>query len=478
MNALHPTLVAGALLAGLATAQSFEIGSLYYMSAGLQLPSQSVYPGIVRVDPFTAALTPFVQFSSNAAYQDSLAYDPHRDRLVVFGSIGGFAQLYALDANGTASVLSSQPLQRLAPRGDGLIYGYKPGSVGNAVQQIYYLDANNVEHVLLDVGGAAPWLAFGGVAVGIAPIGAMIYDPGENALFLGVAGDNTAPTCTGTPLNVSVIKVPLTPAGTALRAPATCDEFDVAGTLTWSEVPIGFSRGPQGSLVLTVWTNSGGPLPRLLRVDPASGQLSVFATTGYTGDVGLRCGVFSPTIGRAMILDGWNGLWRVYAPGETGGGTVLGSYGQTMALGGVDVLCAVTPIGPSQTLSADVGGVSVSAGGVQHLEFTPGPAFAGDLYVIVGSLTGWSPGFEVGGLHVPLNYDAYTDLTLLLANSPFFVNTAGTLPASGSIAAQIVLPPGVLLGLDGLVLHHAAIAASSAQNFTHASNAVPLVLLP
>jgi len=47
------------------------------------------------------------------------------------------------------------------------------------------------------------------------------------------------------------------------------------------------------------------------------------------------------------------------------------------------------------------------------------------------------PGFPLpGGLTLPLNRDAFTDLTFNFANTPFFVNFNGTLDNSGSGNAQ------------------------------------------
>lgn len=481
---LHSIVFSGALALPVlcCPAQSqFAAGSVYLMSAGLPQPPNLAYPGIRRVDPFTGATTPFLQFSSNVVYQDSAKYDPYRDRIVLFGVLGPtpIPAVHAVDAAGNWTTLSNTSLVRLAPRGDGKIYGYKAGALGITLQQIFYLDAANQEQVLLDVGGAAPWLLAGGTPLAGDPIRAMIYEPAENALFLALLGDNATPNCGAPAFDVSIRKLPLTADGTALRAPAVCSSFSVSAVAAVYEAPLGFSYGPEGGLVLAVKSNWSGAEPRLLSVDPVTAAMTPFAVVGpYTGDIAFACGAYCPTTGRALILDDFNDVFRTFAPGQTGPGTVLAPYGSPAFAFGSDSLFVVGPIGPGATLSADVDGVSVSAGGVQQLTFAPGPAFGGDLYLIAGSLTGWSPGFQVGGIAVPLNYDAYTDLTLLLANSPFLVNTAGLMPPSGVITAQIVLPPGVLLGLGGLVLHHAGMTADNPTTFTHASNPLPLTLLP
>ena len=132
MNATRLLLPLAALCAADLTAQSqFDFGSLYMMSAYHAPTGGSPYPGIARVDPFNGAVTPLVQFSLGGANAASAAYDPYRDRIVAFCGIGSQANpaLNAIDAAGNATVVSTTYLVRLAPRGDGMIYGYKAGAI-------------------------------------------------------------------------------------------------------------------------------------------------------------------------------------------------------------------------------------------------------------------------------------------------------------------------------------------------------------
>ena len=76
-------------------------------------------------------------------------------------------------------------------------------------------------------------------------------------------------------------------------------------------------------------------------------------------------------------------------------------------------------------LSVDVVQLSDAAGGSVNFSLQPGPDFGGDFYFLGGSFSGTSPGFPFGGAIIPLNYDAYTLLTLLNANLPPFTNTFG-----------------------------------------------------
>ena len=484
MNLSRLLPFAAALAAATLPAQSqFDAGAMYLMHP-YHVPASGVpYAGIARIDPFTGDDAPLIQFTSNAVYQASAAYDPFRDRIVAWCSLqaGGNPLLHAIDASGGWTTIGNQYLVRLAPRGDGKIYGYKAGAAHPDVQKIFYVDATGVQHELLDVGGAQPWLLNGGVTFpSTDPIRAMIYEPNENALFLALAGDNAVPDCGAPSFDMSIRKLPLTADGTALRAPAVCVTFDVAGLPNLDERPTGFSHGPGGTLVLGCFGNGFGAMPRILEIDPVTAQITPFAITGpYYGDINCDVVAYSPLTDRALLLDGGNDYWRTFARGSTGAGTVIDSYGSPGLGGGVGgTLFVVTNLGQPNSLSADVGTVSVAAGGVQNLDFHPGPQLAGDLYLILGSLSGWSPGFPFGGVHVSLNPDFYTDFSLGYANSPFLVATFGIVPPSGVALAQVNWPAGALSGLQGQTMHHVALGFDFGLSPTHASNPVPLVLLP
>jgi hypothetical protein len=120
--------------------------------------------------------------------------------------------------------------------------------------------------------------------------------------------------------------------------------------------------------------------------------------------------------------------------------------------------------------------ISGATGGTHKLHLNAGPAHAGRLYALAGSASGTNPGTPVSVFVVPLNIDAYTDLTLTNANSGPFVNTVGVLNASGRGLGQIVIPP--VPGLSGLVVHHAYGVLDAANNLVFVSEAAPLEIIP
>ncbi len=94
--------------------------------------------------------------------------------------------------------------------------------------------------------------------------------------------------------------------------------------------------------------------------------------------------------------------------------------------------------------------------------------------IVVGSLSGTSPGFGLGALHVPLNVDSYTAWMLGAANTGPFAGTFGTLDALGRAGASLVLPP-LPAALAGLRFDHLAFAIAGGEPGA-VSNAVPLTL--
>ncbi|MEO0653110.1 MAG: hypothetical protein AAFZ65_20710 [Planctomycetota bacterium] len=81
------------------------------------------------------------------------------------------------------------------------------------------------------------------------------------------------------------------------------------------------------------------------------------------------------------------------------------------------------------SLTADVGELSLSAGGTQTLALRAGVPAAGLVHLLLGSATG-TTGIDLGsGVVLPLTLDAWTLLTLRAPNSGPLINTLGGLDA-------------------------------------------------
>jgi hypothetical protein len=133
---------------------------------------------------------------------------------------------------------------------------------------------------------------------------------------------------------------------------------------------------------------------------------------------------------------------------------------------------------PVPLLLGDVGAISVSAGGKQTLTLSAGAAHAGDVYLILGSLSGTAPGLPIAPFLLPLNPDPYFFHTLNHPNQSPLVNTLGVLDAAGEATAAFQLGFASPPGLSGLTLHHAAVLLDPVSaKPTGVTNAVKLLLL-
>jgi hypothetical protein len=131
----------------------------------------------------------------------------------------------------------------------------------------------------------------------------------------------------------------------------------------------------------------------------------------------------------------------------------------------------------SASFSAEMHALSERDGGVIDLSLDAGAANASRNYIILGSATGTAPGYPLPGGHatLPLNWDAFTNLVILLLNTPAFPNFLGTLDASGQATAKIDTLGQLPAGVAGIMIHF-AYAMNNPFNF--ASNPVGIEILP
>ena len=185
---------------------TFRAGDLYLASDGLPAAfygqGSGQMSGIVRIDPLSPIPTLVVtapEWFGKSGKDIGFAYDPHRDRLILRANMGQGARLHAIDAAGGITILptSGKTPRRVAPTGDGRIY------LHDGTSTIRYLDAGNVEHVLLDSGGNAPYVA-------CAFTQDLIYDPETATLLTGHGGGGVCECVSGA---ACVRSIPLSAAG-------------------------------------------------------------------------------------------------------------------------------------------------------------------------------------------------------------------------------------------------------------------------
>ncbi|MHC4944377.1 MAG: hypothetical protein ACYTG7_15280 [Planctomycetota bacterium] len=130
-----------------------------------------------------------------------------------------------------------------------------------------------------------------------------------------------------------------------------------------------------------------------------------------------------------------------------------------------------------ESLSIDKGTLSEATGGT--ITFTlNNPSHADKRYLLLGGASGTSPGTLLppypGGVYLPVNWDAVTDIILLNLNTALFSNFLGELDASGQATATLSVP--YLPNAAGVMLHFAYCQDGSYWDF--ASNYVAVLIEP
>ena len=145
-----------------------------------------------------------------------------------------------------------------------------------------------------------------------------------------------------------------------------------------------------------------------------------------------------------------------------------------------DILCGTSDgfvffyeaMGPL-ALSANT--LSASSGGRLSLSLDAGPSNGGRNYLILGTVSGTSPGIPLPGGQVvlPINWDQMTNIGLMLLNTPAFDNFLGTLDVNGQAPAKLDLMH--LPGAAGLYMHF---AYALNNPWDYVSNAAAIEILP
>ena len=134
-------------------------------------------------------------------------------------------------------------------------------------------------------------------------------------------------------------------------------------------------------------------------------------------------------------------------------------------------------VATDQAFAADVPTISLATGGTQTMTASVGTAGAGNLFFVLGSLTGTSPGTPLGGGFVlPLNFDGYT-ATTLRPNSGTLTNSLGLFSAAGIGATAFAVPP-LDPALVGLTFNHAFAELNPSGTIVGVSNPVELQFAP
>ena len=213
-------------------------------------------------------------------------------------------------------------------------------------------------------------------------------------------------------------------------------------------------------------THNGGSDVFISRLDPSKAGTAQLVYSTFLGGN-------ASDIVWALSIDA-SGVATV--TGETGSSnfpTTSGTYDTTYNGGFYDVF--VSRLDMNVALWADVHQLSLKQAGSQKLTLNAGKQHAKRSYWIFGSVTGTRPGVNLGGVHISLAPDLYTDFTISFANSTSHKNTQGILDSTGTATASINLPSGLAPHTD-FTVYHAYVVYDAAGRIYMASNAVPLAL--
>lgn len=307
-----------AALSSSALAQSFNDGEIILVSSSLPNNS-SAFAGVMRIDP--ATWTKSVIYSGSAASVGRSAYDPYRDR-VVAGADGVNSGLTLIAADGSLAHLpyaGSQDLNFPAATGDGRIYVIHSGGQKN----LAYFDASSVLHNLLKSDGVS-------IATAGSNVQATYFDLATSSLYIGTWNGGLAP--------LRVERVVVNAAGDQIVSRQSVD-FTGGGS---GEAIVGLSAGPSGTVFVKIDDNSGAAVARMMMVNPATMTATTFASSQYFGVGGEVAGVYSPALGKAVVLDSLNDVLRSFAQGSSGAGVVV--TGGVSSIGGSGEMCQLLSV--------------------------------------------------------------------------------------------------------------------------------------
>ena len=127
-------------------------------------------------------------------------------------------------------------------------------------------------------------------------------------------------------------------------------------------------------------------------------------------------------------------------------------------------------------LAADTYSISESTGGSVSFGLGAGTQNGNRNYILLGSVTGTSPGTPLpGGMAVlPINFDLFTSVMIDLMGTPIFNGFMGTLDPEGASSA-VLDTLGPVSGTAGLTLYFAYALNTP---WDYASNPVAISIIP
>lgn len=173
--------------------------------------------------------------------------------------------------------------------------------------------------------------------------------------------------------------------------------------------------------------------------------------------------------GNTLVCSGEQGFLFEVTPG----GQQVWTYNYVGAASNLVFHCHYV----DRTLWPGASTLSATAGGTVSFDLIAGSPHAGQDYLLLASASGMTPGLNVFGYNLPLNYDDVLIYSFQNLNTPILSNTLGVLNAQGRATASLNLPAGMVIGPAQA---HFAYAIMNFGTLTvlGTSNAVPLTVTP
>ena len=171
-----------------------------------------------------------------------------------------------------------------------------------------------------------------------------------------------------------------------------------------------------------------------------------------------------PTASPGPVTDNGNGTYTLeltatLTPGRGAFQVEVGAQGPRSILLRPLIALETSPL---SELHVGMRTVSATTGGRIPFIVNRGASDAGRPYRILGSHSGSVPGFDYGGVHVPLNRDSFFAFTWTTnGNDPKFLRSAGALNTDGRIQALLRVPPGTWSALVGRRFEFCALLGAS-----------------
>lgn len=240
-----------------------------------------------------------------------------------------------------------------------------------------------------------------------------------------------------------------------------------------------------------LYPNDGFPGDEFAFALDMEGDTAVIGSFKYDGDLCAQSPICNTGAGYVFRYE--DGVWVqgnvLQAPDQDWGdwlGSTVALSGDTVVLG-----AAYEENGAERAGSAYVFSLSEAncpdlvaapdflwggTAGTQHFLLRAGAANANRLYVLLGTLSGTSPGTLIDQTIVPVNWDVYTSLILFEPFLPNFGGFWGVLDADGNAEATLSVPGPAAQTLQGFEMNHAFAVYGPVVDY--ASQPQPLLFTP